>query len=93
MILGFLWSLFFLIFWVITNVATGFYMLDLERASSAGWYAWPLHCIVEVLRLNPFGTHSRIGLDIGVLFVWIAVSIAFFPLASFVMRWKISGGC
>lgn len=37
------WTAIWLIFWVITNVSTGFYSLDL----SPGWYkwgyAWPLH--------------------------------------------------
>ncbi|KAL3474276.1 hypothetical protein BJX99DRAFT_231862 [Aspergillus californicus] len=92
MILGFPWSSFFLIFWVITNVATGFYALDLAPGFFAWGYAWPLHRIVEALRTIIFGTHSRIGLDFGILFAWIAVSVAFFPFASFVMRWKMKRG-
>ena len=43
MILGFPWSSFFLIFWVITNVATGFYSLDLAPGFFRWGYAWPLH--------------------------------------------------
>lgn len=43
MILGFPWSSLFLIFWVITNVATGFYALDLAPGFFAWGYAWPLH--------------------------------------------------
>ena len=43
MILGFPWSSLFLIFWVITNVATGFYALDLAPGFYAWGYAWPLH--------------------------------------------------
>jgi hypothetical protein len=39
-----------------------------------------------------FGTHSRIGLDFGVLFAWVGVSILFFPFAAFVMRWKVKRG-
>lgn len=43
MALGQPWTAIWLIFWVITNVATSFYSLDL----SPGWYkwgyAWPLH--------------------------------------------------
>ncbi|KAF9888914.1 hypothetical protein FE257_008284 [Aspergillus nanangensis] len=92
MVLGFPWSSFFLIFWVITNVATGFYALDLAPGFFRWGYAWPLHRIVEALRTILFGTHSRIGLDFAVLFVWIAASMAFFPIASFVMRWKMKRG-
>jgi hypothetical protein len=43
MVLGFPWSSFFLIFWVITNVATGFYAIDLAPGFYAWGYAWPLH--------------------------------------------------
>jgi hypothetical protein len=48
--------------------------------------------VVEALRTILFGTHSRIGLDFAVLFIWIAASIAFFPVASFIMRWKMKRG-
>lgn len=43
MVLGFPWSSFFLIFWVITNVATGFYAIDLAPGFYRWGYAWPLH--------------------------------------------------
>lgn len=43
MVLGFPWSSLFLIFWVITNVATGFYSLDLAPRFFRWGYAWPLH--------------------------------------------------
>lgn len=43
MVLGFPWSSFFLIFWVITNVATGFYALELAPDFFDWGYAWPLH--------------------------------------------------
>jgi hypothetical protein len=42
MILGFPNSALFLIFWVITNVATGFYPLDLAPGFFAWGEAWPL---------------------------------------------------
>ncbi|CAI7617702.1 unnamed protein product [Penicillium glandicola] len=92
MVLGFPWSAFFLIFWVITNVATGFYAIDLAPRFYRWGYAWPLHRIVEALRTILFDTHSRIGLDFGILFIWIAVSLAFFPLATFIMRWRMNRG-
>ncbi|KAI9375584.1 hypothetical protein BJX61DRAFT_493815 [Aspergillus egyptiacus] len=92
MILGFPFSSLFLIFWVITNVATGFYPLDLAPGFFAWGYAWPLHRIVEALKTILFGTHSRIGLDFGILFAWIGVSLVLFPFAAFVMRWKMKRG-
>ncbi|KAJ5767513.1 hypothetical protein N7533_000096 [Penicillium manginii] len=92
MVLGFPWSSLFLIFWVITNVATGFYALDLAPGFYAWGYAWPLHRIVEALRTILFDTHSRIGLDFAVLFIWVAVSLAFYPVATFIMRWRMKRG-
>ncbi|KAL4787614.1 hypothetical protein BJX76DRAFT_318496 [Aspergillus varians] len=92
MILGFPFSAFFLIFWVITNVSAGFYALDLAPVFFKWGYAWPLHRIVDAVRTILFGTHSKIGLDFGILFVWIAVSLIFFPFASFIMRWKMKKG-
>ena len=32
-----------LVFWVVSNVATGFYNLDLSPAFYRWGYAWPLH--------------------------------------------------
>ncbi|KAL4965293.1 SNG1 family protein [Aspergillus stella-maris] len=92
MVLGFPYSSLFLIFWVITNVSSGFYALDVAPEFFQWGRAWPLHRIVEALRTILFGTHSRIGLDFGILFAWIAVSLAFFPVASFIMRWKMKRG-
>lgn len=43
MILGFPWSSLFLIFWVITNVATAFYAVELAPEFYRWGYAWPLH--------------------------------------------------
>lgn len=43
MVLGSPWSSFFLIFWVISNVATGFYPINLAPGFFAWGYAWPLH--------------------------------------------------
>ncbi|KAJ9272033.1 hypothetical protein DTO212C5_1796 [Paecilomyces variotii] len=92
MILGSPWNALWLIFWIITNVATGFYSLDLAPGFFAWGYVWPLHRIVEGSRTILFDTHSRIGLDFGVLFGWAGVSVALFPFAAMFMRWKKKKG-
>ncbi|OQD89650.1 hypothetical protein PENANT_c002G09311 [Penicillium antarcticum] len=92
MVLGFPWSSFFLIFWVITNVATGFYPIQLANDFYRWGLAWPLHHIVEALRTILFGTHSRIGLNFGVLFAWVAASLAFYPVATWITGWKMRRG-
>lgn len=55
------------------------------------WYTDSV-IVVEALRTILFGTHSRIGLDFGVLFAWIVVSLAFYPVATLIMRWKMKRG-
>ena len=44
--------------------------------------------VVEASRTIIFDTHSKIGLNFGILFAWVAVNTAFFPLCCYIMRWK-----
>ena len=92
MVIGQPWTAMWLIFWVITNVSTAFYSLDLAPKFYYWGYAWPLHNIVEASRSTLFDLHSRIGLNFGVLFVWCAVNTALFPFACYFMRWKMMRG-
>ncbi|KAL8659219.1 MAG: hypothetical protein Q9226_000557 [Calogaya cf. arnoldii] len=86
MVIGQPWTAMWLIFWVITNVSTSFYSLDLAPKFYYWGYAWPLHNIVEASRSTLFQLHSRIGLNFGVLFVWCAVNTALFPFCCYVLR-------
>jgi hypothetical protein len=79
MVVGQPWMGLFLIFWVITNVSTSFYDIEIAPGFYRWGYAWPLHSIVEGSRQILFGLHSRIGLDFGILIAWGAVNTAFFP--------------
>jgi len=89
MLIGQPWTALWLIFWVIANVSTAFYSLDLAPRWYYWGYAWPLHNIVEASRSLLFDLHSRVGLNFGVLFAWVAVNSAVFPLACWFMRWKM----
>ncbi|MCJ1468924.1 hypothetical protein MMC07_007554 [Pseudocyphellaria aurata] len=88
MIVGQPWTAMWLIFWVITNVATSFYSLQLSPRFYYWGYAWPLHNVVEASRTTLFDLHSRIGLNFGVLIAWCAVNTALFPLCCHFLRWK-----
>jgi hypothetical protein len=88
MLLGTPWTAIWLIFWVISNVATGFYALELAPAFYRWGYAWPMHNIVELTRGVLFDLHPRIGLNFGVLFAWCALDTALFPLCCYYMRWN-----
>ena len=93
MVVGQPWTALWLIFWVITNVSTSFYAIELSpRFFYWGW-AWPLQQIVTASRTLLFGTtHSRLGLNFGILFAWCAVNSALFPVCCLYMRWKSEGG-
>ncbi|KAI5925877.1 MNNG and nitrosoguanidine resistance protein [Camillea tinctor] len=88
MLLGQPWTAFWLIFWVITNVSTAFYSLDLAPHFFRWGYAWPLHHIVQASRQILFDLRSDIGFHFGILFAWIAVNTLLFPFCCYSMRWR-----
>jgi len=55
MLAGQPWTGLWLIFWVITNVSTGFYSIAIESSFFRWGFAWPLHNIVEASRIIIFG--------------------------------------
>lgn len=63
MVIGQPWMGLWLIFWVITNVSTAFYDVEIEPTFYRWGYAWPLHNVVEASRMVLFDLHSRIGLN------------------------------
>lgn len=80
-------SALFLIWWVIANVSTGFYALELASDFYRWGYAWPLRQIVQGSKTLVFGTKNELRLNFGVLFAWIFVGTLLFPIACWVMRW------
>ncbi|UPX17674.1 uncharacterized protein EKO05_0008015 [Ascochyta rabiei] len=88
MLLGTPWTALWLIFWVISNVATGFYSLDLAPSFYRWGYAWPMHNIVELTRSTLFDLNPRVGLNFGILFAWVAIDTLLFPVCCYYMRWN-----
>ena len=88
MAIGQPWTALWLVFWVITNVSTGFYSLELAPKFFMWGYAWPLRQIVYASRTLLFGTHSRLGMNFGILAAWVAVGTILFPFACWIMRYK-----
>ncbi|OAL06466.1 hypothetical protein IQ06DRAFT_207984 [Phaeosphaeriaceae sp. SRC1lsM3a] len=88
MVLGTPWTALWLIFWVISNVATGFYALELAPKFYYWGYAWPMHNIVGLTRSILFDLHPRVGLNFGILFAWCAIGTVLFPICCYYMRWK-----
>ncbi|EGY21419.1 MNNG and nitrosoguanidine resistance protein [Verticillium dahliae VdLs.17] len=88
MMIGQPWTALWLIFWVITNVSTSFYSMDLAPGFYHWGRAWPLHQVVEASRHILFDLHSRIGINFGILFAWAAVNTALFPCCCYFRRWS-----
>ncbi|KAL1793019.1 hypothetical protein ACET3X_008001 [Alternaria dauci] len=88
MLLGTPWTALWLIFWVISNVATGFYALELAPSFYRWGYGWPMHNVVELTRSILFDLHPRIGLNFGILFAWVTAGTVLFPLCCYYMRWN-----
>lgn len=70
-------------------MCTAFYTIPIEPGFFSYGYAWPIHNVVEASRTIIFDTHSRIGLNFGVLFAWIGISLALFPFCAHFARWKM----
>ncbi|KAI1323484.1 MNNG and nitrosoguanidine resistance protein [Xylariaceae sp. FL0255] len=92
MIMGQPWTALWLLFWVISNVATSFYSLELAPSFFAFGRAWPLYHVVQASRQIIFDLKSDMTLNIGVLAAWIAADTALFPLCCYLMRWRMEHG-
>ena len=88
MVIGVPWVGLWLIFWVISNVATGFYALELAPAFYGWGYIWPLHSLVEAARTVLFDTKHFLGKDFGILIAWCVLNSIVFPYACRFARWK-----
>ncbi|KAH6670378.1 MNNG and nitrosoguanidine resistance protein [Halenospora varia] len=88
MVAGNPWTAIWLIFWIITNVSTAFYSINLASGFYHWGYAWPLHNLVEATRSILFDLHSRLGLNFGVLISWWVINTVVFPFSCYFMRWK-----
>lgn len=89
MVVGTPWMGLWLIFWVITNVSTAFYALDIAPGFYAWGYAWPLHSVVEASRMLLFDLKSHFGRDLGILVAWWVGNTMLFPGACwFLSKWR-----
>jgi hypothetical protein len=70
---------FFFVFWVISNVSTGFFPIELLSNFYRWGLAWPLRHVLIGAKAILFGTKDLLGLNFGVLIAWVAVSLALQP--------------
>jgi hypothetical protein len=74
----------FFVFWVITNVATGFYPVEALSNFYLWGLAWPLRHVLIGAKSLLFGTKNLLGLNFGVLLAWVGVSLALQPFTIWV---------
>lgn len=89
MVVGQPFTAIWLIFWVISNVCTAFYPLELAAGVYRYGLFFPLYNVVKATRIVLFDlTHEHMGRHVGILVAWWAVNTMLFPLAARVFRWK-----
>ena len=89
MVVGQPFTALWLIFWVISNVCTAFYPLELAAGVYKYGLFFPLYNVVKATRIVLFDlTKEHMGRHIGILVAWWAVNTMLFPLAARVFRWK-----
>ena len=96
-VIGTPWLGMWLVFWVITNVSTGFYSLELAPGFYGWGYVWALHSLVEVSRGLLFdvvqgGEVAGLERGFGVLVVWGIVGTALWPGGVWIAGWRGRGG-
>lgn len=74
----------FFVFWVITNVATGFYPMELLSNFYRWGLAWPLRHTLIAAKAIIFGTKNMMGLNFGVILAWVGFSLLLQPISIWV---------
>ncbi|KAF1841397.1 uncharacterized protein K460DRAFT_166555 [Cucurbitaria berberidis CBS 394.84] len=88
-IIGIQWAPFFLNIWLITNASGAFASFELMAEFYKFGYAMPFYHCIRATRTIEFGTKSHLGLNFGVLIVWMVVGWAGIWLST---AWRIRKG-
>ncbi|WWC72650.1 uncharacterized protein I206_106614 [Kwoniella pini CBS 10737] len=89
-IVGMAWLPFFLILWIILNITSSFYPIEM-MPNFYRFLRWmPFVHNVEAYKIIAFGTNlqHRLGLHFGIIFAVIGVELICFPLALLFERWN-----
>lgn len=71
---------FFMIGWIITNVAVCFMPIEVLPHIYRYGYAFPFYNVSGAVRTILFGTKNQLGLHFGVLIAWMTISLFTLPL-------------
>ncbi|EJD03138.1 uncharacterized protein FOMMEDRAFT_20295 [Fomitiporia mediterranea MF3/22] len=79
---------FFLMLWIISNVSVASVPIEVLPGVFRYGYAAPFYNVSKAVRTILFNTKNEIGLNFGVQFAWIAVSLVTMTLLTILMRRK-----
>ncbi|KAI1311768.1 MNNG and nitrosoguanidine resistance protein [Xylaria venustula] len=88
MVVGQRWAALWLIFWMVTNISTSFWPLELAPPFFRWGRGWPLPNVVQASRQIIFDLKPEIVLNFGVLTAWAVINTALFPICCDLMRWR-----
>ncbi|KAJ7184955.1 hypothetical protein C8R46DRAFT_468661 [Mycena filopes] len=77
---------FFLILWIISNVAICIFPIEVLPPVYRYGYAWPFYNISRSVRTIVFGTKNDLGMNFGILLAWVAISCITLPLFQWLVR-------
>ncbi|KZT43644.1 hypothetical protein SISSUDRAFT_978122 [Sistotremastrum suecicum HHB10207 ss-3] len=77
---------FFLITWIIVNVSVCFYPIEILPGVFKYGYASPFYNVSRTVRTIVFETRNNLGLNFGVQFAWIGISLITVTLFQLFMR-------
>ncbi|KAJ8514419.1 hypothetical protein ONZ45_g8039 [Pleurotus djamor] len=77
---------FFLLIWMTANISVALWPIDLLPAVFRYGYAVPFYNMYRAMRTVFFGTKNNVGLNLGVLIVWIIISCVTLPLFQWLVR-------
>jgi len=80
---------FFLVLWIISNVSVSFFPIEMLPRVFRYGYAMPFYNVSRTVRAVIFGTRNQIGLNFGVLFAWIVISMVTIPVVQTILRRRL----
>ncbi|KAJ7073742.1 hypothetical protein C8F01DRAFT_1075468 [Mycena amicta] len=83
---------FFLLLWIISNLAVGVFPIAVLPHVYRYGYAFPVYNVSRTVRAVVFGTKNDVGLNFAVLFGWIALSCLTLPLFQWIVRRRMPVG-
>ncbi|KAJ7369069.1 hypothetical protein DFH08DRAFT_833088 [Mycena albidolilacea] len=80
---------FFLILWIVSNVSVAVFPLQVLPHLYRYGYAFPFYNISRAVRSIVFRRKNDVGMNLGMLLAWVALSCITIPLLQWFMRRRI----